>query len=132
MTPVVRNVLAVVGAVALLAVGLWLLAPATVAATMGGGVAHGGMTGGGMMGGDVQAMHRQMGALAAQMQAHHQQVMAVVAQKLGMTVAELTAALEGGKTMAALAQEKGVAWAEIEALMMANAELVQKHVRLQA
>lgn len=68
MAQVLRNVLAAVGAVTLVAVAIGFLAPTTIAATMGEA-----MNGRNMIAG-MEAMHGQMGSMMAQMQSHHGQM----------------------------------------------------------
>ena len=104
----------------------------------------GGMMGGrGMMGGygtysgtipgGMAAMHgAMMGANGL-----HEQMWTVVAQKLGLTYAELNKTLQNGQTVAQLAQAKGVSLDELKATALAAmktsfADLVKQGVMTQA
>src|SRR5512133_520725 len=91
---------------------------------------QGGTTGsGGMMGGNfrsMQQMHKQMsqnGGMSAMHEWMHQSggvhdtVWAALAEKLGLTADELTAQVNGGKTLAQIAEEKGVAVTDLAAIM---------------
>src|SRR3974377_2308356 len=72
--------------------------------TMPYGAPNGMMGGRGMMGGNHAQMHgAMMGANGM-----HEQVWTAVAKKLGLTYAELSAALQNGQTVAQLAQAKGI------------------------
>jgi hypothetical protein len=70
-----------------------------------------------MQSGDMATMHNVMMPLMGQMPAMHQQVMGDVAKQLGMTLDELNQAMKDGKSLATLANEKGVAIGEIRATM---------------
>jgi hypothetical protein len=66
----------------------------------------------------------------------HEQVWTAVAQKLGLTYAELNAALQNGQTVAQLAQAKGVSLDELKTAALAAmkasfAELVKQGVMTQ-
>ena len=66
----------------------------------------------------------------------HQQVWTAVAQKLGMTYAELNAALQNGQTIAQLAQAKGIPLDELKTVMLdamkaSFAELVKQGIMTQ-
>ncbi len=66
----------------------------------------------------------------------HQQVWTAVAQKLGMTFAELNAALQNGQTIAQLAQAKGISLDELKTTMLdamkaSFAELVKQGIMTQ-
>lgn len=75
----------------------------------GTGARHGTMTGAGPMGGaDHAARHAATGAAGVQDCDQHDTRHAAAAAALGITVAELDAALDSGKTMADIATEKGV------------------------
>jgi hypothetical protein len=90
-----------------------------------GTMPHGGF--GGMMGGNHAQMHSaMMGANGM-----HEQVWTAVARKLGLTYAELNTALQNGKTVAQLAQDKGVSLealktAALDAMKASFAELVKQ------
>lgn len=93
------------------------------------GAGSGMMGGRGMMGGSDQSMlemHRQMtqnGGMGGMHQWMHQAggvhetVWNAIAEQLGMTSEELTAAIDGGKTLAQIAEEKGVSTADLAATM---------------
>jgi hypothetical protein len=55
------------------------------------------------------------GQMNGPMMAHHRQIHVAVAQALGMTVEELDAELAAGKTMAQIAQARGVDLAAVQA-----------------
>ncbi len=85
-----------------------------------------------MMGGSHAQMHgAMMGANGM-----HEQVWTAVAKKLGLTYAELNAALQNGQTVAQLAQAKGVSLndlktAALDAMKASFAELVKQGVMTQ-
>ena len=97
---------------------------------MQGATRSGGVTGsGGMMGGNFQSMqkmHEQMsqnGGMSAMHEWMHQTggvhdtVWNALAEKLGLTADELTAQVNGGQTLAQIAEEKGVAVKDLAAIM---------------
>ncbi len=89
---------------------------------------------GGMMGGNwqsMQQMHNQMtqnGGMAAMHEWMHQsggihdQVWKALAEKLGLTPGELAAQINSGKTLAQIAQEKGVSTKDLAAVMETTME----------
>jgi hypothetical protein len=102
---------------------------------------RGGMMGGrGMMSGNYTNTMPLRGALMGSlMGAHgmHEQVMTAVAQKLGLTYAELNTALQNGQTVAQLAEAKGVSLDALKttalaALKASFADLVKQGVVTQA
>jgi hypothetical protein len=109
------------GAAALAVAGAAYAIPALAAGNGSGMMAGYGMMGGyGMMqarGGNMAAMHSTMMPLMGKMAAMHDQVMGEVAGLLNMTVEDLTKAMAEGKSLTALAEEKGVAVGEIRAVM---------------
>lgn len=90
------------------------------------------MSFGGMMGGNHAQMHgAMMGANGM-----HQQVWTAVAEKLGLTYAELNTALQNGQTVAQLAQAKGISLDELktvalDAMRTSFAELVKQGIMTQ-
>jgi hypothetical protein len=113
---------------------------------MSGTLPFGGMMGGmhGMMG--RSGMHGMMGGTyTGTMPMHgymmnaggmHEQIWTAIAEELGMTYAELNAAVQGGQTVAQLAQAKGVSLAELKtaalnALQTSFADLVEQGVLTQ-
>jgi len=92
----------------------------------------GGMMGRGMMGGNHAQMH---GAMMGQ-NGMHEQVWTAIAQKLGLTYAELNTAVQKGQTVAELAQAKGVSLDELktaalDAMRTSFADLVEQGVMTQ-
>jgi hypothetical protein len=103
---------------------------------MGGRGMMNGQAPGGMMSGNytntVPLRGTMMGANGM-----HEQVMTAVAQKLGLTYAELNTALQNGQTVAQLAQAKGVSLDALKAVALAAmkasfADLVKQGVMTQA
>ncbi len=91
---------------------------------------------GGRMGGRVPG--GMMGMHSAMMGANgmHEQVWTAVAKKLGLTYAELSAALQNGQTVAQLAQAKGISLdalktAALDAMKTSFTELVKQGVMTQ-
>jgi hypothetical protein len=98
---------------------------------------RGGMMGQGMMGGMMSGNHAQMHNTMMGANGMHEQVWTAVAQKLGMTYAELNTATQNGQTVAQLAQAKGVSLDALktaaQAAMKASfADLVKQGVMTQA
>jgi hypothetical protein len=97
----------------------------------------GGMMGGrGMMSGNYTNTMPMRGAMMGA-NGIHEQVMTVVAQKLGLTYAELNTALQNGQTVAQLAQAKGVSLdalktVALDAMKASFADLVKQGVMTQA
>lgn len=116
-------VTSLVGVVALAGIGL------AVAQTASDG--DGGMVGGNSGTGDHGAMMGSMagqmssgmadhGAMMGQMGAHHEQMLATTAAALGITVDELQAELDSGKTIPEVAAERGVDLTSVWDAMHAN------------
>ena len=100
----------------------------------------GGMMGRGMMsgvpGGMMSGNHAQMHGTMMGANGMHEQVWAAVATKLGMTYAELNTAVQGGQTVAQLAQAKGVSLDELktaalDAMQSSFSNLVEQGVMTQ-
>ena len=97
-----------------------------------GGMMGRGMMGGGMMGGNHAQMHGAMMGTNGM----HEQVWTAVAKKLDMTYAELNTAVQGGQTVAQLAQAKGISLDELktaalDAMKTSFADLVEQGVMTQ-
>lgn len=77
------------------------------------------MMSGRMMAGPMgmMEMHSLMAPLMNEMPAMHNEMMPEIAKLFGMTAEELTQAVSEGKSMAQLAEEKGVAMGEVRAAM---------------
>lgn len=113
----------VLGGVATVAVaGLVFAGPAIAAGNFGPGMMRAAAEGGRNVGpmGNMMAMHNIMAPLMSQMPAMHEQAIGELSTLLGMTPEEITKAMSEGKSMAQLAEEKGVAIGEIRALMTRN------------
>ncbi len=123
-----RRVFAWIG-IGLVAAVVSLGAVGVIAAQTRGPLGPGGMmgySGFGMMGpGSYGMMQMHSQADYAAMAAHHDQMLAAIAEKLGITVEELEAELEAGKTIPALAQERGVDLNELNEVMQAVHEAHQ-------
>lgn len=135
MTDRKRILIAAVGALAL-AGGLIALAPygrALANTPRAAGWMMGG-AGGGMaamhnqmmaaFGNDMGAMHQAMFPLMAEMPAIHDRVVAELAARLEMTAEELQAALNQGTTLAALAEERGIAADALKGVMVGTMQQV--------
>lgn len=102
---------------AIAAIGLFALASVGLAVAQTGGGATPTPTEtpsgpGGHMGGDH-------GSIMGQMDQVHQQMQEVVAKALGLTVDELNAQLDAGKTISDIAKEKGIDMATVTAAIQA-------------
>jgi len=110
--------------------------------TMPMGRVPGGMMGGrAMMGSgnytNTMPMHGAMMGSMMGANGMHEQVMTAVAQKLGLTYAELNTAMQSGQTVAQLAQAKGVSvdalkTVALDAMKVSFADLVKQGVMTQA
>lgn len=69
----------------------------------------------GMMNGDMAEMHSIMAPLMAKMPAMHDRMMSEMGTLFGMTGAELTQAVSGGKSLQTIAAEKNVPIGEVRA-----------------
>ena len=87
--------------------------PATVCSTSGYTCPFSGTMPYGVPGGMMGMHNSMMGANGM-----HVQVWTAIAKKLGMTYAELNAALQNGQTVAQLAQAKGISLAELKTVML--------------
>ena len=123
--------IALVAVLAVAALGAGIVFAQTPAATagFGGMMGRGGQSGGGMMGGRGGMMNgnAQNGETQANMAAMHQWMNAsdgmhtavwnALAEKLGLTSAELTTEVNSGKTIAQIADAKGISRADMAAVL---------------
>jgi len=96
-----------------------------------------GMMGGGMMNGGNYTNSMPLHGATMGANGMHEQVMTAVAKQLGLTYAELNAAMQNGQTVAQLAEAKGVSLdalktTALDALKASFAELVKQGVMTQA